>query len=147
MIIQFCGAARNVTGSSHLITLENGYRVLLDCGLFQGNRKTDLVSNRHWHFDPATIDCLILSHAHIDHTGRVPGLVKAGFKGCIHATHATRSLCGIMLLDSAKIQERDAEFHNKRELEKKKKKKARKKKYKAQLIEPCLLYTSPSPRD
>ncbi len=136
MIIQFCGAARNVTGSSHLITLENGYRVLLDCGLFQGNRKTDLVSNRHWHFDPATIDCLILSHAHIDHTGRVPGLVKAGFKGCIHATHATRSLCGIMLLDSAKIQERDAEFHNKRELEKKKKKKARKKKYKAQLIEP-----------
>lgn len=136
MIIQFCGAARNVTGSCHLITLENGYRILLDCGLFQGNRRTDRTSNRTWHFDPATVDCLILSHAHIDHTGRVPALVKAGFRGCIHATHATRSLCSIMLLDSAKIQERDAEYHNKKELEKKKKKKARSKKYKADLIEP-----------
>ncbi len=136
MHIKFCGAARNVTGSSHLITLENGYRILLDCGLYQGNRKTDQASNRQWHFDPATIDCLILSHAHIDHTGRVPGLVREGFNGCIHATHATRSLCGIMLLDSAKIQEREAYYHNKKELEKKKKKKARKKSYKADLIDP-----------
>ncbi len=136
MHIKFCGAARNVTGSSHLITLENGYKVLLDCGLYQGNRKTDQVSNRQWHFDPAGLDCLILSHAHIDHTGRVPGLVRAGFRGCIHSTHATRSLCSIMLLDSAKIQERDAEWNNKKELEKKAKKKAKKKSYKANLIEP-----------
>ncbi len=136
MHIKFCGAARNVTGSSHLITLENGYKVLLDCGLYQGNRKTDQVSNRQWHFDPAELDCLILSHAHIDHTGRVPGLVRAGFRGCIHSTHATRSLCSIMLLDSAKIQERDAEWNNKKELEKKAKKKAKKKSYKANLIEP-----------
>ena len=136
MQIKFCGAARNVTGSSHLITLENGYRLLLDCGLFQGNASTDKISNRQWHFDPTTLDCLILSHAHIDHTGRVPGLVRAGFRGCIHATHATRSLCSIMLLDSAKIQERDAEWNNKRELEKQKKKRAKKKKYKAELIKP-----------
>ena len=123
MRIKFCGAARNVTGSSHLITLDNGYTVLLDCGLFQGNRKTDEASNRNFHFDPAAIDCLILSHAHIDHTGRVPAMAKAGFRGCIHATHATRSLCSIMLLDSAKIQLRDAEWHNKKELKRKKKKK------------------------
>lgn len=136
MQIKFCGAARNVTGSSHLITLKNGYKILLDCGLFQGNRKTDRTSNRTWHFDPAEIDCLILSHAHIDHTGRVPGLVREGFRGCIHSTHATRSLCTIMLLDSAKIQERDAEWHNKKELEKKKKYKKKKKSYKTDLIEP-----------
>ena len=132
MHIKFCGAARNVTGSCHLLTLDSGYRILLDCGLYQGNRKTDELSNAQWHFDPNTIDCLILSHAHIDHTGRVPKLVKDGFNGCIHATHATRSLCAIMLLDSAKIHERDAQWHNKRELKKKKKKK----KYKTQLREP-----------
>lgn len=136
MQIKFCGAARNVTGSSHLITLKNGYKILLDCGLYQGNRKTDRTSNRTWHFKPKDIDCLILSHAHIDHTGRVPGLVRAGFNGCIHSTHATRSLCTIMLLDSAKIQERDAEWHNKKQLEKKKKYKKRKKSFKADLIEP-----------
>jgi len=136
MHIKFCGAARNVTGSSHLITLENGYRILLDCGLYQGNRQTDQISNRQWHFDPASVDCLILSHAHIDHTGRVPGLVRDGFNGCIHATHATRSLCTIMLLDSAMIQERDAEYNNKKELAKKKKRKKRGKSYKANLIEP-----------
>jgi len=132
MNIKFCGAARNVTGSSHLITLDNGYKVLLDCGLFQGSRETDEVSNRRFHFDPAEIDCLILSHAHIDHTGRVPALVNRGFRGCIHATHATRSLCSIMLLDSAKIQTRDAEWHNKKELRRKKKKKG----YKVTMKEP-----------
>jgi len=124
MQIKFCGAARNVTGSCHLITLDSGYRILLDCGLFQGGGKDDEVSNRLLHFDPSTVDCLILSHAHIDHTGRVPYLVKEGFQGTIHATHATRSLCSIMLLDSAKIQERDAEQENKRLLKKKKKKKS-----------------------
>ncbi len=124
MQIKFCGAARNVTGSCHLITLDSGYRILLDCGLFQGSRKDDEISNRLLHFDPSTVDCLILSHAHIDHTGRVPFLVKEGFQGTIHATHATRSLCSIMLLDSAKIQEREAEQENKRLLKKKKKKKS-----------------------
>ncbi len=138
MQIKFCGAARNVTGSNHLITLDNGYQILLDCGLFQGNNRTDDASNAKFHYDPSTIDCLILSHAHIDHTGRVPLLVKQGFNGCIHSTHATRSLCGIMLLDSAKIQERDAEWHNKRVLKKRKKRKNKNKNL--QLREP--LYES-----
>ncbi|MFT6807345.1 MAG: metallo-beta-lactamase family protein [Saprospiraceae bacterium] len=136
MQIKFCGAARNVTGSNHLITLDNGYRILLDCGLFQGNRETDTESNSKFHYDPATIDCLILSHAHIDHTGRVPMLVRQGYSGCIHSTHATRSLCGIMLLDSAKIQERDAQWNNKKELKKKAKRKKKGKSYKAELREP-----------
>jgi metallo-beta-lactamase family protein len=121
MKIKFCGAARNVTGSSHLITLDSGYKILLDCGLYQGGGKSDIKSNSEFHFDPREVDCLILSHGHIDHTGRVPQLVKKGFKGCIHSTHATRSLCAIMLLDSAKIQEREAEFWNKRQAKKKKK--------------------------
>ncbi|MEL6123391.1 MAG: MBL fold metallo-hydrolase [Bacteroidota bacterium] len=135
MHIKFCGAARNVTGSSHLITLDSGYRILLDCGLFQGNRKTDEASNRRFYFDPTTVDCLILSHAHIDHTGRVPALVRDGFSGCIHATHATRSLCSIMLLDSAKIQVRDAEWHNKKERQRKKKKKSYRPEYEEPLYE------------
>jgi len=79
--------------------------------------------NESWLFDPATIDCMILSHAHIDHSGRIPKLIKDGFKGCIHCTHATRSLCAIMLLDSAKIQERDADYYNKKLKKKKKSKK------------------------
>lgn len=114
MKIKFCGAAREVTGSAHLITLDDGYQILLDCGLYQGRDKDMEDFNRNWLFDPSTIDCLILSHAHIDHSGRIPRLVKDGFQGCIHATHATRSLCSIMLLDSAHIQEKDAEYHNKR---------------------------------
>lgn len=135
MQIKFCGAARNVTGSCHLITLDNGYRILLDCGLFQGGGDEDEISNRVWHFEPSSVDCLILSHAHIDHTGRVPLLVKEGFRGNIHSTHATRSLCSIMLLDSAKIQENDAQWTNKRILEKRKKGKDKNTK----LVEP--LYT------
>ncbi len=121
MKIQFCGAAREVTGSAHLITLDNGYTILLDCGLYQGRAATWKKFNEEWLFKPAQIDCLILSHAHIDHTGRVPKLVKDGFSGCIHSTHATRSLCSIMLLDSAMIQERDAEYHNRLVARKKKK--------------------------
>ncbi len=122
MKIKFCGAAKNVTGSSHLITLDDGYKILLDCGLYQGGGKADWISNNKWYYDPKEIDCLILSHAHIDHTGRVPQLVKDGFNGCIHSTHATRSLCAIMLLDSAKIQEREAEWFNKKQAKRKKKK-------------------------
>lgn len=119
MTVKFCGAAREVTGSSHLITLDDGFRILLDCGLYQGSDDDVQGSpvqgfNEKWLFNPREIDCLILSHAHIDHTGRVPKLVADGFRGVIYATHATRDLCAIMLLDSAKIQESDAYHDNKR---------------------------------
>jgi len=119
MTLQFCGAAREVTGSAHLITLDDGFRILLDCGLYQGGEADEEGHpmegfNEKWLFSPRQIDCLILSHAHIDHTGRVPKLVADGFKGTIYATHATRDLCAIMLLDSAKIQEADAYHDNKR---------------------------------
>ncbi len=114
MKVKFCGAAREVTGSAHLLQLDNGFNILLDCGLFQGNSKKMADFNETWLFDPADIDCVVLSHAHIDHSGRLPKLIRDGFSGDIHSTHATRSLCAIMLLDSAKIQERDAEYHNKR---------------------------------
>ena len=117
MNIKFCGAARQVTGSSHLVTLDNGFKILLDCGMFQGSFKEDLVSNSMFLFNPEEIDCVVLSHAHIDHSGRLPKLVKDGFKGPIHATHATRSLTTIMLLDSAHIQEKDAEFFNKKNVD------------------------------
>ena len=127
MKIKFCGAAKQVTGSAHLLTLDDGYKILLDCGLYQGNDKDMASFNEQWLFDPSEIDCLILSHAHIDHSGRMPKLVKDGFKGDIHCTHATRSLCAIMLLDSAKIQERDAEYYNKKLKRKKKSKKKPKK--------------------
>ncbi len=114
MKIQFCGAAREVTGSAHLITLDDGFQILLDCGLYQG-RSAEMESfNESFFFQPESIGCLVLSHAHIDHTGRVPKLVRDGFKGNIYATHATRSLCAIMLLDSAYIQEKDAEYFNKK---------------------------------
>lgn len=121
MKIQFCGAAQQVTGSAHLLTLDSGYNILLDCGLYQGRSKDMANFNATWFFKPSQIDCLVLSHAHIDHCGRIPKLVKDGFAGDIFTTHATRSLCAIMLLDSAKIQERDAEYFNKRQLKKRKK--------------------------
>jgi len=114
MKLQFCGAARQVTGSSHLLTLDSGYKILLDCGLFQGSYAADLVANNHFLFSSAAIDCVVLSHAHMDHAGRLPKMVKDGFTGNIHSTHATRSLCAIMLLDGAFIQEKDAEFYNRK---------------------------------
>lgn len=110
MQIKFCGAARTVTGSAHLITLDSGVRILLDCGLYQGRAKAMQDFNETWLFEPTELDCVVLSHAHIDHTGRLPRLVRDGFAGPVHCTHATRSLCSIMLLDSAKIQERDAAY-------------------------------------
>ncbi|MFN0016240.1 MAG: MBL fold metallo-hydrolase [Saprospiraceae bacterium] len=118
MKIKFCGAAREVTGSSHLITLDDNFRILLDCGLYQGgdaDEEGHMMENfnDNWQFDPGEIDCLILSHAHIDHTGRVPKLVADGFRGSIFSTHATRDLCSLMLMDSAKIQEGDAYHKNK----------------------------------
>ena len=113
MKIKFCGAAGEVTGSSHLITLDDGFKILLDCGLYQGHDKDMAQFNEQWLFKPSDIDCLIVSHAHIDHTGRIPKLVGDGFNGKIYATHATRDLCSLMLLDSAKIQENDAKYQNK----------------------------------
>lgn len=112
MNIKFCGAAREVTGSSHLLTLDSGYTILLDCGLFQGSHTEDIVSNTQFLYDPKKIDCVVLSHAHMDHAGRLPKLVRDGFQGKIHATHATRSLCAIMLLDGAFIQEKDSQYYN-----------------------------------
>jgi metallo-beta-lactamase family protein len=114
MKIKFCGAAREVTGSSHLLTLDNGFTILLDCGLYQGNSDALETFNDNWLFDPAKIDCMVLSHAHIDHTGKMPKLVKDGFTGPIYSTHATRGLSAIMLLDSAGIQEKDAQYDNKK---------------------------------
>jgi len=112
MTIKFCGAAREVTGSCHLITLDSGFTILLDCGLYQGHDHAFEDFNNKWLFDPSTLNCLVLSHAHIDHTGRIPKLVKDGFTGKIHSTHATRSLSNLMLLDSAMIQEREAQYQN-----------------------------------
>jgi len=121
MEVKFGGAARMVTGSAHLLTLDDGYKILMDCGLAQGKGEHIWDLNNTWKFDVKEIDCMILSHAHIDHSGRIPQLVKDGFKGQIHCTHATRSLCSIMLMDSAKIQERDVEWYNQK-LRKKRKK-------------------------
>ncbi|HMQ48868.1 MAG TPA: MBL fold metallo-hydrolase [Saprospiraceae bacterium] len=114
MKVKFCGAAKEVTGSSHLLRLDNGFSILLDCGLYQGNSESMTHFNENWLFDPKEIDCMILSHAHIDHSGRIPKLVRDGFRGSIYCTHATRSLCSIMLLDSAHIQEMDTGYFNKR---------------------------------
>lgn len=112
MKIKFCGAAREVTGSCHLITLDNGFTILLDCGLYQGNSDILKDFNDEWLFNPAWIDSMILSHAHIDHSGRIPKLIKDGYHKTIYSTHATRALSAIMLLDSAGIQEKDSEYEN-----------------------------------
>ena len=112
MKIQFCGAARRVTGSKHLITTQSGTKVLLDCGLFQGIDTQEL--NQSFGFDASEIDFVILSHAHIDHTGLLPRLVRKGFNGQIYCTEATASLCSVMLMDSAHIQETDLERINER---------------------------------
>lgn len=113
MEIKFCGAAETVTGSKHLITLKNGKKILLDCGMFQGRGKESYEMNQTFHFDPNDIDCMILSHAHIDHSGSIPRLVKQGFNGKIYCTPATRDLVEIMLFDSAFIQETEASNFNK----------------------------------
>ncbi|PWT97742.1 MAG: MBL fold metallo-hydrolase, partial [Bacteroidetes bacterium] len=114
MKIAFHGAARTVTGSKHLITLKNGKKVLLDCGMFQGLGKETDVLNRDWGFNPSEVNYLVLSHAHIDHSGLIPKFVKDGFAGKIFCTPATRELTEILLADSAEIQEDDSKFLNKR---------------------------------
>jgi metallo-beta-lactamase family protein len=113
MKIAFHGAARTVTGSKHIITLKNGRKILLDCGMFQGMGKDTDVLNRDFGFEPSEVDVMILSHAHIDHTGLIPRLVKQGFGGKIFCTDATRELTALLLQDSAEIQENDTKFHNK----------------------------------
>jgi metallo-beta-lactamase family protein len=110
--IHFHGAARTVTGSQYLLEI-NGSRLLLECGLFQGKRADTYDKNRNFKFPPSEIDSVILSHAHIDHSGNLPNLVKAGFNGWIYATPPTVELAKTMLLDSGHIQEADIKFVNK----------------------------------
>ncbi len=115
--LQFWGAARNVTGSMHLLESSEG-SIILDCGIFQGHRAEANEINTHFPFDPGSIKAVVLSHAHLDHCGNLPTLVKQGFKGRIYATPPTVELSQVLLLDSAHIQESDALFLNKRILQK-----------------------------
>ena len=112
MKIGFHGGVGEVTGSRHLLEAE-GLKLLLDCGLFQGHRKDALAKNREMPFDPTEVNAVLLSHAHVDHCGSLPLLVKRGFSGPIYCTEATQDIAGIMLRDSARLQESDAQFFNK----------------------------------
>jgi len=114
MKIAFHGAARTVTGSKHLITLKSGTKILLDCGMFQGLGKETDKLNMQLGFDASSVNCLVLSHAHIDHSGLIPKLVKDGFAGPIFCTPATKDLTEILLEDSAEIQRDDTRFINKK---------------------------------
>ncbi len=114
MKIKFFGAAKTVTGSKHLIELWDNRRIMLDCGMFQGMGKDTYPMNAHEPVEPSSIEAIVLSHAHIDHSGLLPKYVKDGFTGTIFATEATYALCEIMLRDSAFIQEADVRFSNKR---------------------------------
>ena len=109
MEIEFVGAAREVTGSCHVLRVA-GKTVVLDCGLFQGKRSESQAKNLQLPVSIDEIDAVVLSHAHIDHAGRLPFLVRHGYQGTIWCTPATRDLCAVMLADSAHIQEKDAEF-------------------------------------
>lgn len=109
MKLHFFGADRTTTGSKHLLEI-NGQRLLLECGMFQGRRQKTIEYNTRLPFDPKSVDVMLLSHAHIDHSGVIPILCRDGFAGKIHCTDATADLCRIMLLDSAFIQEQDAAF-------------------------------------
>lgn len=113
MKITFLGGAGEVTGSMHLLELA-GKKILLECGLFEGRRREAAERNRVLPLDPSQIDCVVLSHAHLDHSGNIPTLCKGGFDGPIYSTHATRDLCGILLIDSAHIQADDAGYLNKK---------------------------------
>ena len=113
MKIKFLGATKSVTGSMHILEC-NGKKILIDCGLFQGRREESNYRNKNFPFDPKSIERVVLSHAHIDHSGNLPNLVKNGYQESIYSTFATRDLCVVMLKDSAHIQEKDAEYLNKR---------------------------------
>ncbi len=113
MKITFHGAAGTTTGSQHLLEV-NGQRILLDCGLYQGHREEAYDRNKHFPFDPASLSAVVLSHAHIDHSGNLPNLTRQGYRGNIYSTPATRDLCQIMLADSAKIQTADVAYANKK---------------------------------
>ena len=118
MKIKFIGAAREVTGSKHLLTTDSGKRILLDCGMFQGKGLETDSMNRDLGFDPQMIDHIILTHAHIDHSGLIPYMYRLGFRGSVICTNATRDLCAIMLSDSGFIQEHDTHTFNKRRAKK-----------------------------
>ncbi|MGB3541421.1 MBL fold metallo-hydrolase RNA specificity domain-containing protein [Rubrivirga sp.] len=113
MTLTFWGAAQTVTGSLHYLEVD-GTRLFLDCGLYQGRRSESRERNEDWPCEPSTVDAVLLSHAHIDHAGLLPKLYRDGFRGTVYATHATRDLCAIMLRDSAYIQEKDADFFNRK---------------------------------
>ena len=113
MKIKFCGAATGVTGSCHMLSTEN-HKILLDCGQFQGGKAQDALNEEPFPFDPAEIECVILSHAHIDHCGRLPLLVKRGFRGTIYCTDATADLLDVMLKDSGFIHEKEAEWQSRK---------------------------------
>ena len=114
MKLSFYGAARSVTGSRHLLEVP-GFRVLLDCGLFQGRREEAFRRNREFGFDPKSLGAILLSHAHIDHSGALPVLPRKGFSGKVYLTRASADLAGIMLEDSARVQENDCRYVNKQE--------------------------------
>ena len=118
MKIKFLGAAREVTGSKHLITTDTGKKIVLDCGMFQGKGLETDGMNRDLGFEPEEIDHIILTHAHIDHAGLIPYMYKRGFRGSVICTNATRDLCSIMLSDSGYIQEHDTSTFNKRRAKK-----------------------------
>ena len=109
--LQFLGANATVTGSRHLVTAGSS-RILVDCGLFQGYKPLRLRNWAEFPVDPASIDAVVLTHAHLDHSGYLPRLIRSGFRGRVWCTEATRSLCGILLPDSGRLLEEEAGYAN-----------------------------------